>query len=213
MARGYTVRYALFTMILMTGLGSGAVSAAPCAISDVSLTIDGTVYSPSACRDGISNGGGPGAETGSLNTAFGTSFVYLDKSDDAGTPVGLGGVTFAVTAQHNQNLGSWTVTWNESPGLPNLPLVIDFIVGLFGGNVGAGYLFEDVLLPVSPNAGTGTFDINFTNNGGQQPALSHLVLAGGNTTTTRQVPEPASVALVATMLIALALVRRRRTVA
>lgn len=208
MVWGPMVRKVFVAMLL--ALGGGAAWAAPCALADVSLTIGATVYSPSACADGISQGGGPIAETGSLNTAFGTSFVYLDKSTDPGTPAGLGGVTFVVTADQNQNAGNWSVTWTDVGGPPDLPLVVDFIVGLFGGNNGAGYLFQGVLLPVSPTTGNGTFDINFVNNGGQQPGLSHLLLAGGNPRTTRQVPEPATAALVATALLAGAFLRRRR---
>lgn len=208
MAWGPMVRKGFMAMLL--ALGSGAACAAPCALGDVSLTIGATVHAPSACADGISQGGGPTAETGSLNAAFGTAFVYLDKSTDAGTPGGLGGVTFQVTADHNQNAGGWTVTWTDVGGPPDLPLVVDLIVGLFGGNHGAGYLFQGVLLPVSPTTGQGAFDINFLNNGGQQPGLSHLLLAGGNARTTRQVPEPATAALVATALLAGAFLRRRR---
>ena len=70
----------------------------------------------------------------------------------------------------------------------NLPLLIDLDVALFGGNNGSGYLLTNVLLPISPNSGTGTFDINFVNNGGQQPTISHLLLAGGNARRARRVP-------------------------
>jgi hypothetical protein len=94
-----------------------SAEAAACLTSDVTLTIGGTLYNPTSCADNLSQGGGPIAETGSLNTALGTSFVYLDKSDDAGTPTGLGGVTFAVTASAG-NSGTWTVTWTDVAGLP-----------------------------------------------------------------------------------------------
>ena len=74
-----------------------SAQALPCVTSDVSLTINGTTYNPSSCADGVSQGGGPTSETNSLNTQLGTSgFVYLDKSDDAGTPTELSGITFQV---------------------------------------------------------------------------------------------------------------------
>jgi hypothetical protein len=82
-------------------------------------------------------------------------------------------------------------------------------VALFGGNNGSGYLFEDVLLPVTPNTGTGTFDINFLNAGGQQPVLSHLLLAGGDPTTV-EVPEPATIALFGAGLLGMGFGLRRR---
>src|SRR5438445_359731 len=83
---------------VVPALTGGQAEAAACLTSDVTLTIDGTLYLPTSCADGVAQGGGPTTETNALNTALGTSFVYLDKSDDAGTPTGLGGVTFEVTA-------------------------------------------------------------------------------------------------------------------
>jgi len=200
--------------------------AAACSVNDVSLTIGSTVYAPTACADGVNQGGGPAVETSALGTQLGLAgLVYLDKSDDASTPAGIAGVTFQVTAPASgtQNSGNWSVSWNEAAGLPNLPLTIDFAVALFGGNLGSGYLFDNVLLPVSPNTGNGTFDINFTNNGGQQPALSHLLLASAGFSTPPctgpgcggggggSVPEPAPIALMGLALAGMAAFKRRRT--
>jgi hypothetical protein len=96
--------------------------------------------------------------------------------------------------------------------LPNLPMTLDLEVGLFGGNKGAGFLFSNVNLPVSPNHGSGSFDINFTNGGGRQPDLSHLTLTGGNAHgTSTPVPEPLSLYLLRTGLIGIGMIKRRRT--
>ena len=195
-------------------------SAAPCSTTDVSLTIDGAVYHPSVCADGIAQGGGSAAETSALDVALGavaTGLLYLDKSDDPATPIGIGGITFVVGAD-TTNSGLWTVSWTEHPGAPNLPLTIDFAVGLFGGNNGSGYFFDNVVLPSNPNAGSGTYDINFLNSSGSaQPNLGHLLLAGGNTSETSEtrispnaVPEPATFALLGVGLAGLAAARRPR---
>lgn len=201
---------AVAALLASLPLVSQGARAAPCSIAppDVTLTIGATVYAPAACADNISQGGGASAETASMNAALGTSFVYLDKSDNAGTPTGLGGVKFTVTADAGNN-GLWHVTWTDTAGQPNLPLLLDLAVGLFGGNTGAAYLLTNVLLPVSPNTGTGTFDINFVNKGGQQPDLSHLLLTGGNPHTP-PVPEPAALALFGTALLGYGAVRLRR---
>ena len=192
-------------------------NAALCAVSDVSLTVNSIVYAPTTCADNIAQGGGPNTETSALDAALGpmaTGFVYLDKSDDPTTPGGIGGVRFVVGATSG-NSGTWTVSWTEQPGAPNLPLTIDFAVGLFGGSNGSGYFFDNVLLSMSPTTGSGSYDINFLNGGGSEPILGHLLLAGGNVLEQRiapsAIPEPATVVLLGVRLASLVGSRRRKT--
>jgi hypothetical protein len=75
-------------------------------------------------------------------------------------------------------------------------------------------------LDATPSSGTGQFTVTFLNNGGQFPTLSHLILAGTfdgapDPTCTEcapppAVPEPATLAVLGTGMLALAIVRRRR---
>jgi hypothetical protein len=58
---------------------------------------------PTLCVDNVAQGGEPATETNALDAALGASangFVYLDKSDDPGTPVGFGGGAFALAVRN-----------------------------------------------------------------------------------------------------------------
>jgi hypothetical protein len=197
--------------------GSPHATAGACSVSDVSFTINSTLYTPSKCVDGIAQQGGPAAETSALNAALATGgFGYLDKSDDPSTPIGIDGVRFVIGAGTG-NSGSWTMSWSEQPGLPNLPLFMDFALGLFGGGHGSGYFFDNVRLSDSATTASGSYDINFVNHGGREVTLGHLLLAGGNVESAESnarisvsaVPEPATFALLGLGLAAVAFMRRR----
>lgn len=199
-------------------------------VNDVTLTITGTApqYTSSDCYGDFGIGSqDPTSETNALNTIFGDvsgpeQLFYLDKFNYDNTPapssvVGLGGITFVVQTSGGVGgaAGTWTIAWTDTNGaaLQNLPLTVDLAVLLMGGNNMAAYLLSSVLLPLSPTSGSGTFDIQFLNNGGRQPTISHLMLAGRVVPTTRiiEVPEPATMMTFGAGLLGLWAFRRRRS--
>jgi hypothetical protein len=199
---------------------SDTVPSSLLSLSDVGLTIGSTTYGASDCYGDFDPGASNATiETGALNDIFGglsdpIKLYHLDGSGQTASATGLGGITFVVGTTTGDDEGNWTVTWTDSnPSAPeNLPLYVDFVLLLNGGNNNAAYLLSSVLLPTSPTSGSGTFDIQFLNNGGQQPNISHLTLAGriGSGPEIIQVPEPASMALFGAGLLGLGLLSRRR---
>jgi hypothetical protein len=212
-----------------TQIVSDTVSGNLLAVGDVTLSIGSptpTNYTSSDCYGGFDPGAqNPANETIALNDIFGgisdpNKLYYLDatgSSDPAPSAIGLSGITFVIgtTGGLGGAQGNWTLTWSDSNGAigANLPIYVDLVVLLMGGNNNAAYLLSNILLPVSPNTGTGTFDIQFLNRGGQQPDISHMLVAGriASTPTITQVPEPSSLAMFAAGLVGLLLYRRSRS--
>ena len=190
-------------------------------LDDVTLTITGSApqYKASDCFGPIDPGNAnPTTETAAANAAFGApsgpQLFYLDKDVGSDPQGNLSGIVFTVTADSNATSGNWTITWQDTNGTDpaNLPITVDLVVLLNGGNNSAFYLLSSILLPLSPTSGSGTFDINFLNNGGQTPGLSHLVLFGRIVDgRVFLVPEPATLAMFGVGLLGLWGMRRRRS--
>jgi hypothetical protein len=124
---------------------------------------------------GVVGGNINSGDAGTLNgLAWGTGWTYLDSTDSASAT--FMGISFTVT-ETGVSSGSWTLTGTDTNGTDplNFPTSLDFAVGLKGGSEYALWSFDNAAVDGSDS---GTFSIVFTNNGGQVPALSHLIVFG-----------------------------------
>lgn len=139
---------------------------------------------------------------------WGTGWAYLDGTDAAGAT--YMGLAFKVMATPGDS-GSWTLAVKDGNGTAglNLPASLDFAVALKAGDEYALWGFDNVVVDGLDN---GVFNILFTNNGGSNADLSHLIVfgreSGGGTISA--VPEPRTYAMLLAGLGLIGFAARRK---
>lgn len=146
---------------------------------------------------GVVSGNINNGDASTLNAMnWGAGWTYFDSTDPNDAPGGaFMGLTFSVTATPGTS-GSWTLTGTDTNfGAPlNFPTSLDFAVGLKGGNEYALWGFDNAAVT---GTDSGTFSIVFTNNGGNTPNLSHLIVFGrvASGGSIAAIPEPETYAM------------------
>src|SRR5688572_10928242 len=137
-----------------------------------------------------------------------TAFQYADANNEASGTANLfgGNFTFTITGPANgATTAKYTLSATDNNGAttPNYPFLLDFVIALKASDRYALYFFDNV---VFDGSGGGSWSIEYVNNGGQIPGLSHLAVfvreGSGGIPPTVTVPEPTSLALLGLGLLA-----------
>jgi len=212
-------------VIASPGYCTSSPSGTDLSLPDVKFTIGSTVYTPSDCYGLVDTGSSDVANNlAYLNNLSWQSFVNGVKDDTAGgsNSVTVGNILYTLTAGGTSGTGTDTfelfnLSWADANGpvAPNLPVLVDLVLQWNGGNNDAFYLFDNVLLPVSPSWASGQIEVRAMNNPENSDlGTSHLdayFSDPGPPLITRKidVPEPATILTLGVGLAALGWSRRR----
>ncbi|HEY9063615.1 MAG TPA: PEP-CTERM sorting domain-containing protein [Burkholderiaceae bacterium] len=184
-----------------TTFGSG-VDAGTSSTADV--TYNG-VESTACVISAVNPQQGAEGNTSGFSGAFGSDWDLLAKVSstgvvNGGNPIVYNGITFtsSITGLPGTS-GSWTLTSDQG-------VTLDLVFAMHGSNRSGAFLFDDLSLA---SGGTGAWEINWLNLGGNIPNYSSLTLFVRDVAVA-PVPEPETYALMLAGLGAIGFIARRR---
>ena len=145
---------------------------------------------------------GPGGNTGGFAGTFGSGWSLLAKIDGSGNVSygSLPGVTFSSSISGIPGTsGTWTLSADQA-------VTLDLVFAMHASNRSGAFLFDDLSIGTS---GSGTWEINWPNSGGNIPNYSNLTLFVRDVVVT-PVPEPETYALMLAGIGAIGFIARRR---
>lgn len=191
------------------GYCSGGTSTEGISVGDVTFNNVGATNCYGVVGGNIT-GGGKYAGAPVLNAMdWGNGWSYLDSSGASVTT--FMGLAFTVDSTSGAS-GTWTLTGVDTNSTAlHFPATLDLVVGLKAGNEYALWGFDNVVVDGSDS---GTFNIAFTNNGGNHPALSHMIIFGREASggsIAAAIPEADNYAMMLAGLSLVGLMVRRRS--
>ena len=182
-------RFSLVAPALAASLYCGSAFADPCTGVNVgtSQTTDVTFagLASSACVIASNNAqSGASGDTSGFDGTFGTGWSLLGKLPPTSGTSTLNGVNFTWGfTGSGTGPGTWTLTADQN-------VTLDLVFAMHASNNTGSFLFDGLSLVAGQ---TGTWQIDWVNNGDQNPAYSNLTLFARDITTA--VPEPETYAL------------------
>lgn len=203
---------------------SGTANLGNASTDDATLSLNGgaATFSDACNVSGLGNGGNTdGTLLGAAFSGYGTGdFTRIFKFGEDSNSTFLG-VNFTLTGA-DTSAGTWNFSWAGGPA--NL----DIVLAIHASNASGNFLFDNRDLDTSSN-GTGTWRIEWLNNGNQVPGFSNLTVwvregdapgpcvgpdcdPPGPCIDCNDVPSPAPLALLGLGIGAIAVFQRRRRV-
>lgn len=165
--------------------------------SDVTL---GGIDSTACDISGVNPQAGPNGNTSGFTPDLGAGWSLLAKVTSSSVNGSYMGVNYTIGfTQSSGTTGTWTVSVDQA-------VTTDLVFAMHASNHSGAFLFDDVALPTS----SGTWTINWLNNGGNVPDYSNLTLFVRDQHLTAPVPEPETYAMMMAGLGAIGFLARRR---
>lgn len=196
--------YASTSIPAPTYCSTATLAANAAGISREDVTYNGN--NASGCYGVVAGNINSAAGINALNLSWGNDWTYLDGSDSGSAT--YQGIKFTVTATAG-NEGTWKLTALDTNGTAplNLPATFDLAVALKASDRYALWFYNDASVKTTNG---GQWEIEFKNNGGNHPDLSHIMVFGRDGRDTSTVPVPAAAWLLGSGLLGIVGISRRK---